>query len=487
MEITAENIPKLLKKKIFTRQNVAEIIEITPTAGSYNDTEEVAPRRQRLLKITQDQFLKELDPNSHDINNPAIYPNKVKKDDKGNSTVTYVARVSIALQRFIANRQAIHQLANPVILSKGRKDEEEVFLDFKEFWRFSGIDNKMLEVLKSAKSTGDGAVYFFFDDDKELNFKCWSYKDGDVLIPRYKSDGATLKSFTHRYFSVDEEGKEVDTVEVYDDTNRYLFVQNEKNEWENIDVKPHGFGVVPVAYHREDDVAWACVQDLIDKLERSLSDYRDSNAYFTYGMLFLKGQTIDVLPDKDTQGKVIISEDSESDAKLLEQNNVAKGFEFEFTNYLKTIYYHTGTVVIDPEDFKGGDVTGAAVRNYYDPAIQQALMTEPDLQGFIKQVISIMKVSFGIAEGKTLAMKNFKIKADLDIYVPRNISEEVTLINQSVTMGSLSARTASERNKFSKSDEYERILLEFKNKKDETESSIGNDGDKKVTPTKKDE
>ena len=195
-----------------------------------------------------------------------------------------------------------------------------------------------------------------------------------------------------------------------------------------------------------------------------MSDYRDSNEYYTFPILFIKAEGGDVsnLPDKQTQGKAFVTGDNKGDMKLLEPTTVAKGFEWEYTEYRKTMYELTGTVVIAPEDFKGGDVSGATIRNYYDPAIQQAKLTEPLLRPFIKQVIAVVREAFGLSEyTDPLKAKKLKIKGEVDIYVPRNISEEITLINQSAAMGSISVQTASERNKFGKTDEYERILKEI--------------------------
>ena len=207
-----------------------------------------------------------------------------------------------------------------------------------------------------------------------------------------------------------------------------------------------------------------------------MSDFRDSNSYFTYGILFLAGADIDVLPDKTTQGKVITSTNPEAKANLLEQGDVAPGFKFEYETYLQQIKDLTGTVIIDPEDFKGGDVSGATIKSYYDPAIQQALLSKPIIQPFIKTLIKLVKEAYGIANGNASDMKKLLVKGDIDVYVPRNALEENQMLNNSVNMKSLSMQTAAEKNKLGASDEYSRL----KEEQDEERRSVEASTTKKV-------
>jgi hypothetical protein len=465
MTISAANIKKLLKKKVFTRKAPMNILPTLDIVGNINERKEAElPRDQNLFNITQEQMTQELDPNSHDINNVLIYPDKIKENKDGSKELVLIARVALPIQEFIANRQAIHLWGNPLTFTKTKESSENTFSDFTEYWKFKNTDELALDVIKSAKKTGDGAMVFFFDDDKELSYKVLSYLKGDVLIPHYKPDGVTLKIFVRRFSDLDKDGNTVGAVEIYDEKYRYLF-HEEDGKWEQQDGPvTHGFTRVPVAYYREDDAAWGSVQGLIDKLERSLSDFRDSNAYFTYGILFLAGADIKIMPDKTTQGKVITSINSDANANLIEQGDVAPGFKFEYETYWQQIKDMTGTVIIKPEDFKGGDVSGATTKSYYDPAIQQAILSKPTIQLFIKQLIKLVKEAYGAENTKATSMLKLKVRGNVDIYVPRNALEENMMLNNSVMAKTLSIQTGTERNKLAASDEFKRVKDEVEDK-----------------------
>lgn len=463
MNITEANIEKLLRKQVFTRKAPMESLPPFETITNVNERE-IATLRDDLkyLKISQEQLTNELDPNSHDINNIAIYPDKIK-DVKKNGMVIgreiiAVARVSLPIQDFIANRQAIHLWGNPLTFTKMKLGDTELFSAFKEYWKFKGTDEAALEVVKSVKKTGDGALLFFFDEFKELSHKTLSFLKGDRLIPHYKPDGVTLDAFCRLFLSPDKEtGKGIPTLEVYDSKTRSIFHQ-EDGEWsQDGKAVTHGFSMCPIAYYREDDAAWGIVQDLIDKLERSLSDFRDSNSYFTYGILFLAGGQMDILPPKTTVGKVITSNNENAKATLIEQGDVAPGFKFEYESYYQQIKDLTGTVIIDPEDFKGGDVSGATIKSYYDPAIQQAILSKPMIQPFIKQVIRLTKIAYGTEVGEAAKMNKLKVKGEIDIYVPRNAQEENEMLCRSLETGVISQETATERSRLAASDEWERV------------------------------
>jgi hypothetical protein len=438
----------------------------------------------KFQKITQDTFLAELNPESHDINNPFIYPDKIIKSIVRNAdgieeevqTLTQVARVSMAIQQMIATKQCVHLWANKPKFTSRRDGNSDMFMRFKEYWTERNASSALYLMAKSALTTGDGAIYFFMTSIG-LAYKVWSYSNGDQLIPVYKSNGVDMEMFIRRYYTVHEGyDQAMDTIDVYDDrtVSRYIL---DKKSWTKIgNTEPHGFLQIPVAYHREDDVAWGKGQELINKIERLLSDIRESNSYFSFGIMFLAGDDVKVLPPKTSQGKVIISENPESNAKMLEQNDMSAALKFEFDQYWKQLCRITGTVVIDMELLKGGDQSGAYIKNLYNDAIQYALDARPRWQPVLEKIVSIVKEGLGREEKKTLDYKSLVVISEPDIYVPMNIAEEVRLVNESLTAGAISVETAAETHYLASPNEVNRLNNQ-KIKENEQESSANDNAD----------
>jgi hypothetical protein len=463
-KISTDEVQKLLKKKVFIRAAPLVTMPLPAMATtSVNEYTEATAPNTRFQKITQDKFLAELDPRSHDINNKTLYPDKLIKSivkvngvDTEQTTITEIARVSLSLQSMIATKQCVHLWAKQPKFTSKRGLDANLFIRFKEYWTERNAQPALYLMAKSALTTGDGAICFFMSDGK-LQYKVWSYKDGDMLVPVYEPNGIDLKMFIRRYYSVPE-GSDVsyDTIDLYSQTS-YTQIINKGSQWVvSIHEIVHGFSQIPIAYHREPDVAWGVGQDLIDKIERLLSDVRESNAYFAFGIMFLSGDDVQVLPPKTSQGKVIISQDSAASAKLLDQPDISGSLKFEFEQYTKQLYRNTGTVVIDPEILKGGDQSGAYIKNLYNDAIQYAMDAKPRWQPVLEKIVSIVKEALEL-EDSELGFRELVVISEPDIYVPMNVAEEIRLVNESYNANTISQETASETNLLSTPDEWKRI------------------------------
>ena len=467
--ISMIEVQKLLKKRAFVRSSPLSVNTLFYSSANTTPNEyyDANIPTQRYERVTQDQFLCELDPRSHDINNPLIYPNKTVKSivkvdgvDTEQTTLMEVARVSVSLQSMIATKQCVHLWAKqPKFISK-RGDNSEMFIRFKEYWTQRNAQAALYMMAKSALTTGDGAICWYMNEAKELSYKIWSYKDGDMLIPVYKENGVDLRLFIRRYYSLpDNELNSVDTIDIFSDTT-YTQLINKGNKWViSVTERPHGFSRIPISYHRESDVAWGAGQDLIDKIERLLSDMRESNAYFAFGIMFLSGGGIQVMPPKTSQGKLIISEDSSAKAQMLSQGDLSPALKFEYDQYTKQLYRTTGTVVIDPEILKGGDQSGAYIKNLYNDAIQYAMDAKPRWQPVLENIVAVVKEGLEI-EDNNVEFRTLTVISEPDIYVPMNMAEEIRLVNESLTAGTISKETAAQSNYISTPDEYSRIQRE---------------------------
>lgn len=94
------------------------------------------------------------------------------------------------------------------------------------------------------------------------------------------------------------------------------------------------------------------------------------------------------------------------------------------------------------------------------PEIDKAIELAKEWDEFVDGMKELFIEGIGLELGMTTQLQDLKFRIEIDIYTPENTQEIVNMLNQSITMGSLSKKTASEQNKYARSDEYDRIKAE---------------------------
>lgn len=423
----------------------------------------------KLTRYTQDDFIKELMPESHRINDIYARPNtpitKSGEYPKGAINRTDVvdwkirARVSIPKQNTIADKQRSHLIGNDLDLDIIKGSEED-FREFFKFYKYSHIHHGMSQVVLSALTTGDGAIYFYIDENDDLKYDVWSYKYGNDVSYHPKSLN-NEECITRHYTSNEKDLKgeliQYEICEVYDKTriHKYKLI---KDDWELISSPMvHGFSQIPVAYNKLDDVAWGKGQGLIDKIESSLSDLRESNEYFQFQILFLSGR-IKVLPNASKQGKVLAG-DANSKVESIEPQSKPESFVLEVNTLTEEVNNGCGVVVVDPETLKG-DSSGAYVKSVYFPATAYAMNQIPNWSKFFTTCVSISKEAVGKILGKQSSFVSMKVSWNLKPFVPQN-ELEMSMINMNaIQSGSRSKQTGASLLSGNAPNEYELIQKE---------------------------
>ena len=142
---------ELRKKKPFTR--CVELISNSTTKLSDVNASYVvdAPKFKREI-ITQEQFMTELDPYSHDVLFDDNIPSIVMKTTSGGYVELKYSKVAVPFQKRIKAKQVLHLTGNKLVFTligrnpteKQRKD----FATFKEYWEErnqEGMKNKRSE------------------------------------------------------------------------------------------------------------------------------------------------------------------------------------------------------------------------------------------------------------------------------------------------------------------------------------------------------
>lgn len=443
---------------------------------------------------TQDDFLREYYPTAHRIFSKTEYPDIIKRNPDYDPKrpelgpeycIQPITRSAFAFQRVLATKHTLHLTGNDIqfelAAGTGEADEErlqQLLTKFRKGWLTAGMEVRHFEAVRSLMIVAEAAVVGFFADGK-FGARTLSYLNGDTLYPHFDSVTGELKIFARKYFDYDEEGiKRIEWVEVWDD--RYLrryrrSVQGLRvvsalkdlfglGGYELVSEELHGFSFIPVAYVRNDDgPCWAAVQRNIEDYEEAFSYLSENNKAYAFPIFYVKGDGDEISIQGDMNGSVKALEmaGKDNDAGFLNGTDASSAFATQLNKAYDLIYELSFTV--KPPELKSGDLPGAAIKLLYSPALEVAMNDAQAMQPFLNTLVKIAKHGIGYENNEQASMAALPLNAWVEPYIHQNDSELVTNLATAVQNKFLSKQTASERNtKFSKNDEFERIMREQK-------------------------
>lgn len=495
---------KLKTKQILVKR---PFFEVTPKGymnhGAYTaeipETSDPTTPRDVLYRVikTQEDFLREYYPSGHRIWDTNTYPNIWKRDPDTNKWYEQpISRTAFAFQQVICTKHVLHLTGNDVQFeiadgSNAKTDEayQNLLTIFKKGWLLKNMEIRHYEAVLSRESTGDAAAVGFFDKKGKLGVKTLSFRNGDTLYPHFNSLSGELEVFARKFYDYDETGTaRVEWVEVWDDKYMYRYrddidpdmgilgkaVQKIKDIFDVdghtlVEKKEHGFPWIPVAYTRRNDgPCWSMVQKNIEDYEEAFSYLCENNKAYAFPILTLTGDGDDVVVVGDSKGaaKMITMADKDNKAEFLNGTDASNAFATQLDKAYNLIYELSFTV--KPPELKSGDLPGVAIKLLYSPALEAAMNEAQEMQPFLDKLVEIVKFGVGMEEDMMASMTALPINAWVEPYTHQNDTELVTNLATAVQNKFLSKQTASERNtKFSKNDEFERIVRERKEEQEQ--------------------
>lgn len=481
---TKEKLKELLVKKPFTR---------TLPDGAYDhgtiqgDVRLVPVYRDKVVRkiVTQEDFLRELDPLGHAINNRDLYPDIWRKNEEdGMWYIEEIPRYAIALQQIILIKHLTHLCGNDIqfeLSDKTVSDEKtQIYNDFVAGWANKNMEIAWYKFCKSVKSTGDAAVVGFMDNGK-FGWKVLSFLDGDILYPHYDKYTGRMNLFARKFSDYADDGDELRSyVEVWDDDNYYRFVQELKSEnviqnaiikIKNIfkvggykleEQKKHNFESIPVSYHRDDyGPCWTFSQESIENYEIAFSNLAQSNHDFGLPIMYIKGEGSEEISTKDiSYASKIMLLPSDGEMGFLNKQDASAAYKTELDK-LEDLAYKQSFAVKTPE-LKSGDTPGVSLKIMYSDAYEKAMNDAHEYDTAIDKFVEIFSFGYGVECGRQLDFKNTNIRHYIEPYIHLNVTELTTNLNTSVTGGFLSRQTAAEKSPYATPNEWERIQKEKK-------------------------
>lgn len=458
----------LMRKKPFTRGMGRDITgRPMKVEVGYNETVDGVIPSYKINTISQTEFMRELDPNCHNVlfdeNIPAI---TMKTKDGGYLDIQY-KRLSVSYQKNIKNKQVLHLCGNQMqftLIGEEPTDEmEKDFITFKEYWQLRNQDGMKTKMVDCQKSFGDAGLLYYFDYKGQIKSRLLSYTDGYILCPHNDDNGDRVLESV--YYSRDE----VEYIDSYDDTYMYRHVKdgsaesNASGDWVLQSAKVHGFTEIPLITKRG-AVAWDNVQPIIEVYEVIYNIYMVLQKRQGWGILYIKGKFRDEA--KQIAGNIILNDTDISGNGSAEFKTppTGEGMKDALELMEESIQKGSGTTFLLPKDVKmSGDISGIAIQLTQSLDIENALQGVIDWQNVADKMARLFKEGLAIelVNNKTqtnaiTSFANLKINAKFDVWKPKSDAELVQLITQLKGAGGLSEETAIEINPLSKPNEKKR-------------------------------
>lgn len=479
---TKQQLRGLLTKKPFTR--------ILPD-GHYdhgyvwNDVQEIPVTRDVLKRkiVTQEDFLRELDPAGHLINDKEIYPDIWQQNEEdGMWYVQEIPRYAFAYQKIILIKHLTHLCGNDIQFELSDKtlseEKTKIYYAHRNGWANKNMEVAFYRGVKSVKATGDGAFVGFLDNGK-FGWKVLSFLNGDRLYPHYDLRTGKLNLFARTYCNYGEDGSITKRyIDVWDDTFYYRFVadgdpQNILEKAKQIIFKffsadgykmeeqvKHGFDSIPVAYKRDDNgPCWTDSEEAIENYEVAFSNLAHSNHEFGLPIMYVKGEGSQEVTTKDmTYASKIMVLPTDGEIGFLNRQDASNAYAAEL-NKLEENIYKMSSAVKTPE-LKSGDTPGVALKIMYSDAYERAMIDAHEFDDFIDKMVDIFNWGYGIESEMRLSFLNTNIRHFIEPYIHVNTSELINNLNTAVIGGFLSKQTASEKNPYATPSEWAKIQQE---------------------------
>lgn len=438
-----------------------------------------------------DTFNAQWDPLKHDIFDTTLRPDKPIKEETElpDGTVTSqtarfekVARIAIALQKLIVGRRVAFMFGNPVnVKADAETDKQkEVLKAVKRILTDNKINSTNRKLARALFRSTEVAEYWYAVKDEskkehhgittpfKMKVAVFSPALGDVLYPLFDEYG-DLIAFSREYTRI-EQSKEITYFDTWT-SDRSARFKKTSGDWEELAIstepvaKEYTLGKIPIIYARQDQVEWADVQILIDRLEKLLSNFADTNDYHAAPKIFVRGHITGF--SKKGESGAIIEGDENSEATYLSWQNAPESVKLEIETLLQLIYTITQTPDISFESIKGiGAVSGIALKLMFTDA---HLAVEDKMEIFdeyLQRRLNLLKAFVSKLDTKLAAeAETLEISAEVTPYM---IDDETALMNWlSIANGGkpvISHRTSIEQAGIAKDTdaEFEAIQKETK-------------------------
>jgi SPP1 family phage portal protein len=192
--------------------------------------------------------------------------------------------------------------------------------------------------------------------------------------------------------------------------------------------KANPIGKIPVVYASQPQTEWEDVQPLIDRLEKLLSNFADTNDYHASPKIFVEG-TVKGFCRKGEAGGIIEGEDG-AKASYLSWSSAPESVKLEIDTLLRMIYTITQTPDISFDTVKGiGAVSGVALKLLFMDAHLKVQDKTEIFDEYLQRRANIVKAYIGVADvTKKEAADALMVKPKITPYIIEDDASKIAVL-----------------------------------------------------------
>ena len=414
------------------------------------------------------EYAQQVDPRLHSVMDVRKRPDKLvvvdkEADDYGEvknvnpnvelqregARIEPVARIALAIQKLIRDRAVSFTFGNPVTYNCTPANETEaailqalkrIFYDVK----ISTVNRRAARNIYGTTEVaelwyqvdGEEHELYGFKTKKKFKVALFSPAFGDTLYP-YFDENRDMLAFSREFTRKGSDLKSRTYFETYTKDWHYLWCcENTENgqpngKWEQAEGYPKklAIGKIPVIYGCQMKTEWEDVQGLIERLEKLLSNFADTNDYHASPKIFVEGKIIGFARKGEAGG--IIEGEEGAKASYLSWQSAPESVRLEIDTLLKMIYTITQTPDISFDTVKGiGNVSGVALKLLFMDAHLKVQDKCEIFNEYLQRRINVVKAFLKEAnirqEGWTEAADHLVIEP---VITPYLIEDEQSKIN----------------------------------------------------------
>jgi SPP1 family phage portal protein len=353
---------------------------------------------------------KYVDEQKHDVMNPALRRDKwVTVDDPndieaegGAKRLEPVNRIPIAYQKLIISRSVAFLFGNdvqhtyPSVLT----DKQQQIIDaIEKISKANKISNQNRMLARTAMTYKEAAELWYvrkekntdygFNSEFKLKSKVLDPNKGYIFYPYYDFDG-DLIAFSFSFY-VQEGTKKINYFETWTSDQQIRWT-DKGGTWELMEGFPtvNTIGKIPIAFVQLDEYETEDVQHLINRLEKLLSNFADTNDYHASPTIVVKGE-VKGFAKKGESGK-ILELVNDASAEYLSWSNAPESVKLEIETLIRMISTIAQSPDISFDSLKGiGSISGTALNVLMTDAHLKVMKHAETFEPFLQRRINIIK------------------------------------------------------------------------------------------------